>query len=202
MGKLVWSRGRWLRIRHYSNFSVWRRGGGLIGKGFISISLLCTRHYNRMGEVILNSPAPFKVRDGRVARIRELAAAWFPSHKRVTLQAITDQFGTQHHDPQICARILARYWGEVSAHQPVAADRFPRYFAHVQPAPSDAQGQVSFMDFQGLLAKCRDSSPGGDGVPDSAWQNGGDLAPLALFDMYLFVCEGNPVPAAFAGSIA
>eukprot|EP00959_Pyramimonas_sp_CCMP1952_P084486 1767184-Pyramimonas_sp.AAC.1 len=58
---------------------------------------------------------PCSARGGRSARIRDLAAAWAPAPKRITLQAVADQRGAHHHVRHVHVLLLSIGAGHLRA---------------------------------------------------------------------------------------
>eukprot|EP00959_Pyramimonas_sp_CCMP1952_P200552 4194995-Pyramimonas_sp.AAC.1 len=74
-----------------------------------------------------------------VQRIKELAAAWRPRHRRIYLRGLVDSSGQTVTEPSECAKQLAEYWGEVSKFVPSQVSEFGSLDQFIQPVPSGTQ---------------------------------------------------------------
>ena len=95
---------------------------------------------------------------------------------------------------------MASHWGFVFSPRAVC-HHAPRQLApHVQRAPNEVRWKSHQLDLEGLPPRLRDSAPGPDGVPYSAWVATADATSWYLWQAYCAIIEGVTPPVEFLAS--
>ena len=130
---------------------------------------------------------------GKLDMLGRLAQIWSPFDKRFALSALRapSSAGSSSaflRDPGLIADVVSKAWAPIFAHKELDVEKARQFVdGHcvawdflASPPPSIAA--------IALAAKCaRDSSPGRDGIPYSAWHKAGPLAHETIFHVSLCV---------------
>ena len=87
-----------------------------------------------------------------------------------------------------------------STHVWKARDQHEDILRYVRHAPDDRCWTINKAEFDDLLALKKDSAPGPDGIPFSAYRCAGGLGSQFLFNAHRALVEGGAVPDHFAES--
>eukprot|EP00959_Pyramimonas_sp_CCMP1952_P045286 945855-Pyramimonas_sp.AAC.1 len=112
-------------------------------------------------------------KESKLTRLRELSAAWKPRYRQIYLHSVADKHGVPHQSPDDSAAALAAHWGEIGRNYEVSEARFMTLEPYIQKVLGDEVWKLSEEKFHEMVKKTKDSAPGLDGVPYSAWRAGG-----------------------------
>lgn len=109
-------------------------------------------------------------RTSRPSVMDSLTNMWRTRNRRIGLSHALSPAGDVIHDADQGAQTLLSYWAEVFAHKPVEDSALNVLVRHCDAdALSRIDWSVFYEEFLGALRARRDSSPGPDGIPYSAW---------------------------------
>ena len=149
---------------------------------------------------ITNLPWTQTEKDTALARCRGGQRAWRNKKPVLSLSAVTDEEGHPLENEDESGRRLCEYGGTIFQ----AREESPRHHQHegilryVQKALDDIRWTIDQAEFDDLLALKKDSAPGSDGIPYSAYRCAGGLGSKFLFNAYSAVLEGSAIPDCFA----
>jgi endonuclease/exonuclease/phosphatase family metal-dependent hydrolase len=101
--------------------------------------------------------------------LRRRAAAWAPKRKITSAFAVLDASGTAAADHQQAARLLRQHWQPAFDPPSTTEQAQKALLEYSAAAPSGFDWTFSDDDFDNALFHFRDSAPGPDGLPYSAW---------------------------------
>jgi hypothetical protein len=129
--------------------------------------------------------------------LRRRAAAWAPRRRTAKALAILDPQGLPAASFSEGARLLRDFWTPAFTGRDTDLAIFDSFAAFVQEAPEDITWEIDFGDFQQILMQMGDSAPGPDGISYAALQAAPPSIHRFLYDCYLDVLRGVPLPASF-----
>ena len=143
-----------------------------------------------------------KKKSGNTGGISRMLKLWSPSGKSLVLAGIAAN-GTVHRTDSAKLDSLAAHWAHTFAEKPFQAEDAQAYatqhmsqftFAEVPPP--------GCREIRTFLSRVRDSSPGDDGLPYSAWAASGDTGVSILHDSLLWIMSGQSLDISFNNSLS
>ena len=128
---------------------------------------------------------------------------WQGTKKAMVLQGIRDAGGESATTPEEAAKLLAMRWGGVFSPQSICREALAHLAPHVQPIPDtrSVRMDATVIDLEALLPRLRDSAPGPDGVPYSAWSATSSTTIHYLWQAYKALLAGDTPPVEFLASL-
>jgi len=138
----------------------------------------------------------WKKRDRREALARK-AALWGNRGKKAIALSVVDEEWNPALDNAGAAALLSEQWGRTFEARQVFQESMERLEPFIQRAPDDIEWIVSREEFGRLAARMRDTSPGPDGLPYSAWGKAGEQMIDAVYEPYVSLMRGAALPHGF-----
>ena len=113
-----------------------------------------------------------------------------------TIAAVADHDGNVYSDDASIASVLASYWAEIFAARPVEQGDFEAWAARVLTLLPDASYEVTEAQIDNALKFAKDSAPGPDGIPYSAYPRS-KLVIGILLEAAKELAHGKPPPYDF-----
>ena len=139
--------------------------------------------------------------DGRRALLQRLSSAWSTVRRRVTTLAIFDEDGRAADSTEDSLQILARHWAPVFAQKGLRDLSISELLQPCTTHVPEVDWVIDFDSFCTIAANARDSSPGPDGVPCSAWRCAGEDVIDAICAAHVAWVQGSPLPYDFNVSV-
>ena len=133
----------------------------------------------------------------RLSQLHVLAATWRAHRRRISLAAIVDTQGIPRDSPEESADLLADHWGPIFAAKAIEAEAALAIMQFTQAVPEGLCWSTDRVGFHELMAKPRDSAPGPDGIPFSAWRAAGIELYDVMFDAFDAFINGETLPPTF-----
>jgi endonuclease/exonuclease/phosphatase family metal-dependent hydrolase len=151
---------------------------------------------------IQNDPliAPFK-KAGRLEAVRRAASAWAPRRRKVSTFSVLNPDGTAAGSNDAAGQLLLNHWSGVFREKPCSHEAQQTLLAYVVPCPTDVEWNIDRGQFIDIALRARDSAPGPDGLPYSAWSNADPRTLNLIFDAYSELVAGRPLPEGFNRSL-
>jgi endonuclease/exonuclease/phosphatase family metal-dependent hydrolase len=130
-------------------------------------------------------------------RLCRRASAWAPARKKASTFTVLDS--SLH--PAISAKaggeLLVAHWKSVFSERPCCPVAQATLLGHCVQGPFSATWLLEKDDFLQILQRARDSAPGPDGLPYSAWANAPTHILDELYTMYTDLLSGVELPLDF-----
>ena len=105
-------------------------------------------------------------------------------------------------DPADKAKFLASEWAPTFDHKPISLPTASDIISsHSVPLPFHDSKPPRIYDFERVMKSLRDSSPGPDGLPYSAWRKSGLKGCTTLFHIFYWLSQGLRMPISFNSSL-
>ena len=144
--------------------------------------------------------APFK-KAGRLEAARRMASCWGPRRRKASTFSVLHPDGSAADSLEAAGSLLLQHWSKVFREQPCSREAQRTLLAHAVPCPPDIQWNIDRGEFWEIALRARDSAPGPDGLPYSAWSQADPRALNTIFDAYSELVDGRPLPEGFNRSL-
>ena len=118
------------------------------------------------------------------------------------LHAVSDEDGHPMENEDQSGRRLCDFWSTIFQARAEGSKhhQFENILQYVQKAPDDIRWVIDRTEFDELIARKKDSAPGPDRIPYSAYRCAGGLGFKFLLKACRVVLEGSAIPDCFAES--
>jgi endonuclease/exonuclease/phosphatase family metal-dependent hydrolase len=130
-------------------------------------------------------------------RLRRRSAAWAPARKKASTFTVLHPDLAPAASASVGGDLLVSHWKGVFGKRPCCPIAQAALIEHCVLAPHVATWTLEKADFLTILNRARDSAPGPDGLPYSAWANSPAHIHDELFTMYAGLLDGEDLPAMF-----
>ena len=138
----------------------------------------------------------WKKRDRRETLARR-ATLWGDRGRKAVNLSVTDADGDPALDNDSAASLLCEHWSQVFSAKRVYDDHMEKLSPFVQRAPDNMEWVLGREEFFLMVSKMRDTSPGPDGLPYTAWGKAGDTVLELVYDAYIALLGGTQLPKGF-----
>jgi len=111
--------------------------------------------------------------------------------------SVVDERGDPALDNASAASLLTEHWRHTFESGRVFRDHMQRLAPFVQRAPENLEWVLDREEFGHMVDKMRDTSPGPDGLPYTAWGKAGDTIIDFVYEAYVSLLDGSELPKGF-----
>lgn len=104
-------------------------------------------------------------------------------------------------DPSLVHGLISEHWADGFAEQHIDQEAADDILKYSNFFPDDISWQLSFEDFLQVVSGRKDSAPGPDSLPYSAWKNASLSILRVIYDAYCLWLQGTPLPKWFNESL-
>jgi hypothetical protein len=130
-------------------------------------------------------------------RLCRRASAWAPMRKKASTFTVLDSLLHPAVSAKAGGELLVAHWKSVFSERPCCPVAQATLLEHCVQGPFTATWLLEKDDFLQILQRARDSAPGPDGLPYSAWSNAPTHILDELYTMYTDLLSGVELPADF-----
>ena len=117
----------------------------------------------------------------------------------IVLHAVSHEEGWLLDDVDVAAERSRRHWEAFfrSHENEILAEQFNTIVRYVQPSPEGNKWEFSWEEFEVIVCLSRESAPGADGLPNSAYRCAGGARAPSLSGGCSFLLRGGLFPLFF-----
>ena len=134
---------------------------------------------------------------GRREALARRAALWGTTRRKAIRFNIMDGHRAPAQSNEEAAGLLRAHWGPTFDQRPIDESALKEIVGWVKAVPDDLQWHISREKFHDLAGRAKDSSPGPDGLPYSAWTRAGPEPIDHVHDAYPSLLDLGVVLNAF-----
>ena len=136
----------------------------------------------------------------KVDTLRKRSEAFTKTGRKVSIAAIRGVDNQPAKSIDESVELLRDHWGRVFEACEVSDSAMGKFTPYVQVAP-DIKWDIEYDEFVKLMDSKIDSGVGPDGIPYSAWKNGGSAAHKAIYNLYRSIINDGNIGEEFNESL-